>query len=202
MPLLGLDFDNTLVCYDKLFHRIAVEKGYINNNFKSSKIEIRNYLRQQGKDEDFTFLQGEVYGSRILEAEPSRGMINALRFIHSTGIKMVLISHKSKKPYKGPSYDLHQAAWKWLEKNKFFAFEGLGWNRSNIYFEETKEQKIKRIVELGCTHYIDDLTEILDLLPNTINKLHYSPEKIDDNEKHKQLDSWENMRIIKDYLRL
>ena len=29
MTLLGLDFDNTLVRYDKLFHKIALEKGLI-----------------------------------------------------------------------------------------------------------------------------------------------------------------------------
>ena len=29
MTLLGLDFDNTLVRYDKLFYKVALEKGLI-----------------------------------------------------------------------------------------------------------------------------------------------------------------------------
>ena len=31
MTLLGLDFDNTLVRYDNLFHKLALEKGLIND---------------------------------------------------------------------------------------------------------------------------------------------------------------------------
>ena len=65
MTLLGLDFDNTLVRYDKLFHQLAVEKKLIKETFPCDKIAIRNFLRNEGKDENFTLLQGEVYGLRI-----------------------------------------------------------------------------------------------------------------------------------------
>ena len=42
MTLLGLDFDNTLVRYDKLFHQLAVEKGLIEiiNRRDQAKSEI------------------------------------------------------------------------------------------------------------------------------------------------------------------
>lgn len=101
MTLLGLDFDNTLVRYDKLFHQLALEKGLIEESVPADKTAVRDYLRRQGKDEQFTLLQGEVYGLRILEAEPAEGMLEALRGIKRLNIKMVLISHKTRKPYKG-----------------------------------------------------------------------------------------------------
>ena len=59
MTLLGLDFDNTLVSYDEIFHKIALEKGLINKEVSPNKIEIRDYLRGQGKDEEFTLMQGK-----------------------------------------------------------------------------------------------------------------------------------------------
>ena len=116
MTLLGLDFDNTLVRYDKLFHQLALEKGLIEKSLPADKTAIRNYLRSQGQDEQFTLLQGEVYGLRILEAEPAEGMLKALAELHKRGIPMVLVSHKTTTPYKGPAYDLHQAALSWLNK--------------------------------------------------------------------------------------
>ena len=34
MTLLGLDFDNTLVHYDELFHQLAVERKLIKDDFE------------------------------------------------------------------------------------------------------------------------------------------------------------------------
>jgi phosphoribosylaminoimidazole-succinocarboxamide synthase len=45
-----------------------------------------------------------------------------------------------------------------------------------FFFELTKKAKCDRIVAVGCTHYVDDLPEILEMLPNTIIKIHFSPE--------------------------
>ena len=104
MILLGLDFDNTLVSYDKLFHQVALEKGLINESISADKIVIRDHLRGQGLDEQFTLLQGEVYGLRILEAEPASGMLKALTELHQRAIPMVLVSHKTRFPYKGPAH--------------------------------------------------------------------------------------------------
>ena len=102
MTILGLDFDNTLVCYDRLFYQLALEKNLIDETVPPKKIDIRNSLRSKNLEDEFTILQGEVYGLHILRAEPAEGMIKALEEIHQRGIKMVLISHKTKTPYMGP----------------------------------------------------------------------------------------------------
>ena len=149
MIILGLDFDNTLVHYDKLFRKLAIERGLINETINPDKIKIRDYLRECGEDEKFTLLQGEVYGKRILEAEPPEGMLMTISELQEQGISIVVVSHKTKTPYKGPAYDLHKAAMGWLKKNGFFSKEGLGWEYEQIYFEETKEKKIAKILSLG-----------------------------------------------------
>ena len=183
MTLLGLDFDNTLVRYDKLFHQLALENGLIKESLPADKTSIRDYLRSQGQDEQFTFLQGEVYGLRILEAEPAEGMLKALGELQQRGIPMVLVSHKTRTPYKGPAYDLHEAAWSWLEKNGFFAPDELGWGRDQVFFEESKDNKIARIKAKKCTHYVDDLPEIIEMLPPEIKGIIYDPNNIYSNKE-------------------
>ncbi len=199
MILLGLDFDNTIVKYDELFNKLAIEKGLISNEVAKTKIQIRDHLRSMGKDQEFTLLQGEVYGKRILEAKPAKHVLETLSALSALNVSMTIVSHKSKIPYKGPKYDLHKSAWNWLEKYKILSKKGVNLGRNKIHFEETKEKKIKKIIELGCTHYIDDLEEILTLLPETIAKIHYTKEGCKSN--HKQMTDW-NIEVLKEYLRI
>ena len=199
MTLLGLDFDNTLVCYDKLFHRTALKRGLIDNSIPPDKTAIRNYLRSKDQDEEFTLLQGEIYGLRILEAEPANGMLQTLKELYKVGIPMVLVSHKTKTPYKGPKYDLHRSAINWLDKYGFFSKEGLNWSTNQVFFESTKAKKIERIKSLRCTHYIDDLEEILEALPTSIKKIHYTPQA-NNRSKNREIESmtnWNAAQIVR-----
>ena len=175
MIKLGIDFDNTLITYDAIFKKAALEKELIPINFPESKNLIRNYLIDRNQEKLFTMLQGEVYGSRIFEASKSEGMYESLRKAKNNGIELFIISHKTKTPYQGPKYNLHNAASNWLEKNLFFEKSGINIPRKNVYFEVTKENKIKRIESLGCSHFIDDLPEILDMISSNIKKILYNP---------------------------
>tara|TARA_Y100000991_G_C21774854_1_gene264658 strand:- start:17 stop:616 length:600 start_codon:yes stop_codon:yes gene_type:complete len=175
MIKLGIDFDNTLITYDAIFKKAALEKGLIPINFPESKNLIRDYLIDRDQEKLFTLLQGEVYGSRLFEAYQSEGMYESLRKAQNNGIELFIISHKTKTPYQGPKYDLHNAASNWLEKNLFFEKSGINIPRKNVYFEVTKENKIKRIESLGCSHFIDDLPEILDMISSNIKKILYNP---------------------------
>lgn len=196
MTKIGLDFDNTLIHYDNLFHKLAKEKGLIDDTVEACKIAIRNFLRAHDKDEEFTLLQGEVYGNRILEAEPAKEMIETLKHIQNKGITIVVISHKTRKPYKGPTYDLHEAALSWMKKHEFFSKSGLGWDMERINFESTKEAKIDRIRSLGCTLYIDDLPEIIESLPANINGILYDPKDIYTKHKGQRIAEWSHLKKI------
>lgn len=187
--LLGLDFDNTLISYDALFRQVALDKGLIPETTLPQKNAVRDRLRQQGMEEDWIHLQGEVYGSRILEAEPYAGMQDVLKHLSAQQVPMCIVSHKTRTPYRGEPWDLHAAARSWLAQAGFHDPGALGWPEDRVFFELTKEAKIARIQALGCTHYVDDLPEILDMLPDGIEKILFSPS--DDTVRNP---SWKLMR--------
>ena len=175
---VGFDFDNTLISYDRLFRQVALDNALIPEAIAPQKNAVRDYLRLQSKEDAWTRLQGEVYGGRILEAEPYPGMCATLGELALRNIPMCIVSHKTRTPYLGKPWDLHAAARSWLTLQGFHRAEGLGWREDQIFFELTKEEKVARIVDLGCTHYVDDLPEILAMLPDSIQKILFAPSGI------------------------
>ena len=171
---IGIDFDNTLVNYDRSFYELAIEKELIPPNLEKSKYAVRSFLRERGKDEKFSFLQGEIYGPRILNAEPSKGCIRAIRQLNKFGFNVFIVSHKTLFPYKGPKFNLHDSARKWLEHNSFFSSNGANLKMDKIFFNKTKQEKIEKLHSLKCDFFIDDLPEILDLINNDVKKILYS----------------------------
>jgi hypothetical protein len=157
---VGLDFDNTIVSYDALFHKVAGELSLIPEDTPVSKLRVRDYLRDTGREALWTEMQGTVYGKRMAEADSFPGVHALLHWARAGGIVVSIVSHKTRYPYLGPQYDLHAAARGWIEQS-------LRDNRGplvapgNVYFELTKEEKIARIVAIGCDIYVDDLPEIL-----------------------------------------
>ncbi len=183
MIRLGLDFDNTLITYDEIFYKVALERNLITKNFPRQKNLIRDFLRQKKMEDQFTLLQGEVYGKRILEAKPSENLVqNLINLKKKIDVKYFIVSHKTKKPIKGPNYDLHKAALTWLANNNFFDPKGLNFDKDNIFFEKSKSFKIQRIKAIKCSHYIDDLSEILNLLDKSCIKILYNPFNIEFEE--------------------
>ena len=69
---IGIDFDNTIACYDGVFHAAALERGLIPAQLGRDKNSVRDYLNGAGRADDFTELQGYVYGARMdLAAYPT-----------------------------------------------------------------------------------------------------------------------------------
>lgn len=173
--ILGLDFDNTLISYDDLFYKAAKEKRLIPAALKKEKNAVRDYLRASGMEDEWTRLQGEVYGDRIKEAKPYEGMLDALKALTAENVLMYIISHKTRTPYLGLKRDLHAAARGWLKMHGITDSKSMNWDEERIFFELTKEMKVERIIKMGCTCYVDDLIDILELLPDTIHKILFSP---------------------------
>ena len=195
--LLGLDFDNTLICYDRLFHQVALEKKLIPALLPAKKQEVRNYLRCQDMEDEWTLMQGEVYGGRIMEAVPYEGMFETLFSLKKTGYEMCLVSHKTRTPYLGQSYDLHQSARDWLTANCFYDEGGLNWDKDQTFFELTKKDKVNRIISLGCSHYIDDLPEILEMIPDNITRILFAPDKCSEiKSEWLILESWSDLPYL------
>lgn len=159
--LIGVDFDNTIVSYDALFHRLAVEQDLIPPEVPVSKEQVRNHLRRSGREDAWTELQGYVYGARLCDAAAFPGAIEFFRNCREQDIPVCIISHKTRHPFRGPAYDLHQAALGWLEQNGFFDPANIGLPRHAVHLETTLAGKLQRIADLPCTHFIDDLPELL-----------------------------------------
>jgi len=158
---IGLDFDNTIVSYDDLFHMVAMDEGLIPEDIPRSKVSIRNYLRRINKEDAWTQMQGTVYGHRMSEASVYPGVIDSLKWARKYGIKLSIVSHKTKYPFLGPQYDLHEAALEWIKCNLNDQNQPLI-TSENIFFELTKELKVARISRVGCSFFIDDLPEIFE----------------------------------------
>jgi hypothetical protein len=153
---IGIDFDNTIACYDELFHRVCLEAGWIPASLPRNKSDVRNHLRAVGREDDWTEIQGVVYGPRINEARPYPGVVEFITRARGRGIPVVIISHKTRHPYRGEKHDLHAAARCFLAHHGIVADE--------VFLEPTKEAKADRIRAHACTHFIDDLPEFLDLV--------------------------------------
>lgn len=174
---IGIDFDNTIVCYDKVFHKVAAENGLIPPDMLPGKNNVRDYLRQIGKEDEWTRLQGFVYGTKMDEVEAFDGVFDFLHWCRQSKINVSIISHKTKHPYVGPKYDLHLAALQWMEVQVFFEPNKLGLFREQVFFELTKADKIKRIVNTDCTHFIDDLPEFFidPSFPKNVSSILFDP---------------------------
>jgi hypothetical protein len=157
--VIGVDFDNTIVGYDQLFHRLAVERGLIPGSVPPRKNEVRDFLRQQGREPDWTELQGYVYGARMAEAQPFPGVLDFFTRGRLQGLPLFIISHKTRIPAAGPAYDLHQTARGWLTAQGFFDPARVGLSPDRVCFGATRQEKISFIRATGCTHFIDDLAE-------------------------------------------
>ena len=175
--IIGIDFDNTIVCYDNVFHKIALEKGLIPPELRRAKDEVRDHLRQCGKEDDWTEIQGHVYGDRIKEASSFPGAVSFLKECRQRKIPAHIVSHKTLYPFAGPKYDLHQAARGWLSDKGFFDQSGAGLSEQDVFFELTKAEKLRRIGALQCTHFIDDLPEFLkeSEFPDGVMRILFDP---------------------------
>jgi len=189
---LGIDFDNTLVCYDGVFHRVAMEKGLIPSDVPANKGSVRDYLREQGQENLWIEIQGYVYGPGMAHAEPFPGVLEFFQASREAGIQIRVISHKTKHPYAGPRYDLHAAAWGWLERLGFFDEAGIGLQKSRVHLELTKQDKLIRIGAAGCTHFIDDLPEFLaePAFPTKVQRILFDPANGAGNSPFERAKSW------------
>lgn len=177
--LIGIDLDNTLVCYDELFHLAAHQEGLVELSAPKSKERIRDAIRLLPNGENkWTRLQAIVYGPRMSGATAFEGSEDFLRDCSERGMKAVIVSHKTHfATLDAKQVDLRESALTWMRAKKFFAADGCGLSPDDVFFESTRSEKIERIRSLGCTHFIDDLAEVLAerSFPRDVAKLLFAP---------------------------
>jgi len=159
---IGIDFDNTIIAYDQVFCTAAKQCGLIAMDFVGSKQAVRDTIRLSPHGElAWQRLQGQVYGKGIGGATLIPGVDAFLRRCRREGCAVSIVSHKTEYGHYDPQrVNLRDAAHKWMAANGLLGGE-FGISASNVFFEGTRAEKLARIAALSCTHFIDDLEEVL-----------------------------------------
>lgn len=171
---IGVDLDNTIVCYDYVFRRAAKEKGIESPSALAAvKDHLRSTLRAAGREAEWTELQGIVYGPGMRFACLFPGVVEFFARARETDAAVCIISHRTRFPYRGEPHDLHEAARAWLAACELSQRGVL----PPVFMELTKEDKLARIAEQGCTHFIDDLPELLcePSFPANVTRILFDP---------------------------
>lgn len=185
---IGLDLDNTIACYAGVFPALAEEAGVPPNVARAGKIAIRGFLREEGREDEWTEMQGVAYGARMNLAPCYPGVLDFIADAASRGCSLSVVSHRTRAPYRGRAHDLHDAARRWVEA------QGID---VPVYLETTAQAKAARIAELGCDVFVDDLPEFLgrEDLPRTLRRVLFDPDRVASaNQPHEAVVSWAELR--------
>jgi hypothetical protein len=160
---IGIDFDNTIISYQQALLAAAKTHRLLGANFVGTKQAIRDRIRLLPDGErQWMRLQGFIYGQGIGGAVMIDGVAEFLRRCRAQNDNVYIVSHKTEFGHFDPlGVNLRRAALEWMEGQGFFRDDGFGLAVTNVYFEGTRAEKLGRITALRCTHFIDDLEEVL-----------------------------------------
>jgi len=185
--IIGVDLDNTIVCYDALFHHLASERVALPRYVTVSKQAVRDFLRHRDQEVLWTELQGIAYGARMSEAVPFAGVEEFLAHCRRQRIEVFVISHRTQFPFLGDEVDLHEAARRWLEDHRVLSEE------NRVFLELTRQDKMARISSVGCDWFVDDLPEFLcdQDFPPGVRRILFDPRKQNpDHAEYHRAESW------------
>jgi hypothetical protein len=156
IKIFGLDLDNTVIDYTESYINIA-KRFKLKANLRTRN-SIRNYFKKTPEGE-FVWqkFQSELYSTGMSFAKPAHGLLEFLHKSKANNIKICIISHKTEFTTSGINLRSHSI--RWLETNNIIP------NLINIkdtYFCDSQEDKIKKIEELNCDYFADDLVSILE----------------------------------------
>ncbi len=172
---IGIDFDNTIVSYSKLFLDLAIQKGWVDNNLSLSKTQLREFLiSEDGNDLRWQALQAKTYGSEMYKAIPFPGVREATKRFRSLGHEVFIVSHKSETSNFDSNINLREHAYTWLNESGLVGENTIP--NGNIYFCETLDKKVEKIASLDLDYFIDDLEKVLNHshFPSATIPIHFS----------------------------
>lgn len=177
--ILGIDLDNTILSYDQAILAVALRMKLVDAQAPRDKRRLRDLIRRNPEgDVAWQRVQAEIYGPAISHAVLIDGVIRFLTRCRQHGVTVHIVSHKTKRAnYDTTGTDLRFAALGWLENNGIFSLDGPGLPRANVWFADTRAEKVDRIVDLGCSWFIDDLLEVFEepSFPSSIGRILFDP---------------------------
>jgi hypothetical protein len=162
--LIGVDLDNTIITYDALFRRLADEGGFLADDGRMAKKEVRDTMwTLDGGHQAWTDIQALAYGPRIAEADAFPDALEFFSRCREQGVETCIVSHKTEFAASDPerACNLREAAMGWLEDHGFFG-EDTALDPERVFFASTRQEKVDLIRELGCDLFVDDLIEVFE----------------------------------------
>jgi len=169
--IIGVDLDNTLICYDAVFAEVAQLQGWAAKAVARDKPSVKAAILAAHGNTVWTELQGLVYGRHIGKAQAYPAALETLQALSTAGHRLHIISHKTHFPAVGEPVDLRMAAEDWLRKRGFFEVA------DSLTFCDTREAKVARICQAQCDVFIDDLPEVLSHpeMPPAVERVLFDP---------------------------
>jgi hypothetical protein len=193
---IGVDLDNTIACYEQVFEPIALQMGLIHERTEGwSKLQIRETLQKKGRNDLWTQLQGEVYGPGMQRANLFAGVREYFLEAANRGYEVWIVSHRSRRPAIGKPHDLWLSALQWLNTAGLLWPEGKVL-RNRLILAPTREAKVREIIRIGCTDFIDDLPEVFShqLFPGNIHAHLFDPAGVAPQGHWRKARRWQELR--------
>ena len=161
---IGIDFDNTIICYDRVFAAAARQRGLVPDEWTGLKTDVREYLRSKpGGELAWEGLQGWVYGKGIGSAEIFPGVMDFLGACRLNGVGVCIVSHKTQFGHQDADRtDLRFAARDWLRATGVIGAGNSALTVNDVYFEDTQVAKVERLASLDLDIFIDDLVDVFE----------------------------------------
>lgn len=160
---IGIDLDNTIICYDESFKLVARRYGYVQSNISLGKQAVKDeVLKSKNGQFNWEKLQGLVYGKYIQQAKLYPNFFEfLLAAVSFGGVRLDIVSHKTVFAHHDPKKtNLRSNALEFLTSCGVFNLDAI--TVKNVHFTNTLDEKIDKIKFLGCELFIDDLNRVFE----------------------------------------
>jgi hypothetical protein len=195
---IGIDFDNTLAIYDRMFAHLAWKQLHLVEALEWNKQQIRDYVRCQHGDLAWQKLQAQAYGPGMQQAEMADGALQFLGRCGAGGVEVKIISHKTVySPHDPTRTNLREQALIWMADH-LFGHSLVAVTEADVLFSDTRAEKIDLIRANACEIYIDDLREVLldSEFPTGCKRILYSKNSCADSA----ITHWGDWKSIHDHV--
>lgn len=155
---IGLDLDNTIIDYGPAIPILARSLGL--RDHLRDRESIRTALKTTTGDREWREFQSVLYTRGLDYAVPAVGLARFLDLCRERSVELTIVSHKTAlTPSEFGGRSLRSPAIAWLQREgitpEYVAVDA-------VFYCSTRDEKLRRIVELGLDVFVDDLPEVLN----------------------------------------
>jgi len=169
---IGLDLDNTIIDYKFALQKLLENELSISFPLEKIKKEVvKSIIIGKQGEKKWTEMQGLLYSEYLQFAKPFPFAIEAIEYLKNREYELYIISHKTKFPIIGAKVDLIEQSRIWINNNLKSDGSQQLFGENQVYFKQTILEKKDEILKQKIKIFVDDLKEVLELLPPSIKKI-------------------------------